>query len=162
MKKTYCTYHSFKDSEGNSHSMASQLYAVGIYIIFDNNPALQGGSTPQKIIKLQNKLRADEKAGLISELSFGGEITVTDDSGTWERVREVEDIVPEPINLKVGGTYVCPRSGKRREYLFTVCKLDDDNVEFSVSPLCKLLDSLKIGDNLYKSDIGTFRASVTV
>ncbi|EKU92182.1 hypothetical protein HMPREF9447_00632 [Bacteroides oleiciplenus YIT 12058] len=48
MKVSYHTYHSFKGKDGNECSMASQLYMTGIYVIYNNNSALQGSSTPQK------------------------------------------------------------------------------------------------------------------
>lgn len=157
MKVKYHASHSFTDKEGINHSMLSQVYAVGIYVIYDNNPALQGGATPQAIRKIQTKLRKAEENGEVTNLEFGLEITVTNDGGQWKAVTEP---LYEPIEIKVGESYPCPRKVKGTNYTFHVSKVENETVDFSVSPLCPLLDSYKIADNLYRSPIINFCATI--
>jgi len=79
----YHVSHSFK-FKGKEHTMLSQQYKVGVYVIYDNNPGQQGNVKPSALSNLQNKLRRDEKSGKITDLVFGPQITVCDDSGLWE------------------------------------------------------------------------------
>jgi len=75
-------FHSFKQ-DGQEHSMTSQVYKIGLYIIHDNNSAQQGGyETPQPIINTQKILRKAQKEGKITDLYFSPAIKVTtDDDG---------------------------------------------------------------------------------
>jgi hypothetical protein len=78
----YSAFHSFK-LNGKESSMTSQIYSIGLYVIYDNNSTQQGGhETPQPIVNLQKKLRKAEKAGEITDLHFSPPIKVTtDDDG---------------------------------------------------------------------------------
>lgn len=161
MKVTYNTYHSFKDKDGKKRTMTSQLYQVGIYVIFDNDSTLQGSLTPQKIRKFQNKLRKDEKAGLISELCFGPEITVSDDSGFWKEI-----VNPKEIFVRKGKTYECQRPGTGKIYHFTITGMTVSNereeclVTFTSTPKCDELPQLKISDNCFSANIFSFQRSI--
>lgn len=157
MKVKYNASHSFTDKEGIKHSMLSQIYAIGIYVIYDNNPALQGSTTPQSIRKIQTKLRKAEGNGEVSNLEFGLEITVTNDGGQW---KEVKAPLCDPIEIKAGESYPCPRKVRGTNYTFHVSKVENETVDFSVSPLCTLLDSYKIADNLYRSPLTNFRTTI--
>ena len=67
---------SFVDSDGVEHGYLAQIYQVGIYIIFDNNPRLQSSTDVKKLKAYHNKLVKMEAKGEISDLTFGGEIEV--------------------------------------------------------------------------------------
>ena len=122
MKASYHASHSFKDKDGNECSITSRLYMTGIYVIHNNNSALQGCSTPQKIRKLQNKLRKDEHAGIISALHFGREIMASDDAGYGKEV-----VVPKTIFVKKGKTYECKSPATGSTYRFTITDLQISN-----------------------------------
>lgn len=161
MKVTYNTYHSFKDKDGKKHTMTSQLYQVGIYVIFDNDSTQQGSLTPQKIRKIQNKLRKYGKAGLISELCFGPEITVSDDSGFWKEI-----VNPKEIFVRKGKTYKCKRPGTGKIYHFTITGMTVSNereeclVTFTSTPKCDELPQLKISDTCFSANIFSFQHSI--
>lgn len=162
MKVTYNICHSFKDKNGRQQTMVSQLYQTGIYVIYNNDSSLQGSSTPQKIRKLQEKLRKDERAGLITDLIFGSEITVSNDSGLWKEVVDMDSIL-----VKEGKTYKCKSPNTGNIYLFTVTELsigDESNdciLIFSSSPECQEISKFKIGDNSYRVNVYTFQKSIT-
>jgi hypothetical protein len=69
---------------------ATQLYRIGVYIIFNNDSAMQGNMSPSRITKLAKNLKKAEEAGKITNLIFGREIRVSDKSGFWEEVKEVQ------------------------------------------------------------------------
>lgn len=162
MKVTYNITHSFKDKNGQQQTMTSQPYQTGIYVIFNNDASLQGSSTPLKIKKLQNKLRRDERTGLITDLTFGPEITVSNDSGLWKEVVERDSIF-----VKEGNTYKCKSPNTGNIYLFTVTELsigDEPNdciLIFSSSPECQEISKFRIGDNSYRVNVYTFQKSIT-
>lgn len=89
MKKkiwTYSPFHSFK-CKGKECTMQTQVYQIGIYVIYDNDSACQSTATPANIIRLQNKLRKAEKAMEITDLKFSAPIKVTiDDSGFYIQI----------------------------------------------------------------------------
>lgn len=161
MKVSYHTYHSFKDKNGNECSMASQLYMTGIYVIYNNNSALQGSSTPQKIRKLQNKLRKDEQAGLISDLHFGRETMVSNDGGAWKEV-----VDPKTIYVEQGKTYDCKSSVTGNTYHFTIIDLQvsderqDCYLTFTSEPKCEELSIPKNGDNTFKTNLFSFQDTI--
>lgn len=75
----YSAFHSFK-LNGKESSMASQVYKIGLYVIYNNNPAEQGGcETPQPIVDLQKELRKAQEEGKITDLYFSPAIEVTTD-----------------------------------------------------------------------------------
>lgn len=162
MKVTYNITHSFKDKNGQQHTMTSQLYQTGIYVIFNNDASLQGSSTPLKIKKLQNKLRRDERAGLITDLTFGPKITVSNDSGLWK-----EAVERDSIFIKEGNTYKCKSPNTGNIYLFTVTELsirDEPNdciLTFSSDPECQELSMFKISDNTFRANVYNFQKSIT-
>ncbi|HSH24870.1 MAG TPA: hypothetical protein VLA13_04955 [Massilibacterium sp.] len=90
MKKwKYHVSHSFiiKD-ENKKVSFLSQLYKVGIYAIINGDPSQQLSLTPKKVAKMEKNLIAMEKKGLIINLKFGPEMTVTkDENGFFVRVK---------------------------------------------------------------------------
>ena len=79
----YSPFVSFKDDKDVKHTLATQLYQTGIYMIFDNNPALQGGvSDPSPIVRFHKKLKKDAENKKITDLEFSIPIKVsTDQSG---------------------------------------------------------------------------------
>lgn len=161
MKVSYHTYHSFKDKDGNECSTTSQLYMTGIYVIYNNNSALQGSSTPQKIRKLQNKLRKDEQTGVISDLHFGREIMVSNDGGVWKEV-----VDPKTIFVEQGKTYDCKSSVTGSTYHFTIIDLQvsderqDCYLTFTSEPKCEELSILKNGDNTFKVNLFSFQDTI--
>lgn len=86
-KWTYHTTHSFKNKDGKEVSFVSQLYRIGVYAIINNDPAMQINTTPSEIVKMEKKLLAQQKKGKITDLIFGNEITVSDDTGFYQEVK---------------------------------------------------------------------------
>jgi len=84
------TYHvssSFTHVEsGTKHVMASQLYQIGVYVILDNNSAQQFGCKPSNMVKAEKQLNADLALGLISDVTFGREIKVSEIDGFYVEV----------------------------------------------------------------------------
>jgi hypothetical protein len=88
-KFTYSPFHSFK-IEGKEHCMQSQLYQIGVYVIYDNNSSYQGGATPSGIVKLQRRLRQAEMRSEITDLQFSIPIKVAEVEGFWKQINEEE------------------------------------------------------------------------
>lgn len=65
--------------EGKEHSFITQLYKVGVYIIFDNNSGSQGNMRPSQMQRMCNRIKKDFNNNLITNLELGREITVTED-----------------------------------------------------------------------------------
>lgn len=88
MKKwTYHRTHSFVENK-ERFIFDTQLYKTGIYAIINNDPALQFNLTPKDIVKVEKKLRKEEKEGKIKELSFGLPITVIEDEqGFYKEIK---------------------------------------------------------------------------
>ena len=86
MTWTYHISHSLINNAGDKVTFMSQVYKVGIYAIINNDSGLQCDLIPSDIVKTEKKLRKLEKQGKITELQFGQEITVSDDTGFFERV----------------------------------------------------------------------------
>lgn len=154
MKVTYYASHSFRSSDGKSHTMITQLYQVGIYVIFDGKPSLQGGMTPQKLSDLQNNLRKDAEKGLITDLKFGQKMTVSDDSGGWKIVADLDAVF-----VQEGKGYECTSPVTHKVYLFTVTglKLSEERhecvINFKSDPKCEEL-------SMFTKDRKNFEANV--
>lgn len=87
MIHTYHRSHSFIVVETEERiSMITQLYNIGVYAIINNDPSLQFNLQPGNIVKIEKDLNKQLKAGIIKDLKFGVEITVTDETGFWEEV----------------------------------------------------------------------------
>jgi hypothetical protein len=71
-------------------SLVTQLYQVGVYGIWNNNSSEQGSYTPAQLQLMVKKLKKAEESGEIKELVLGREITVTDETGLFTEVEEVE------------------------------------------------------------------------
>lgn len=77
---TSCSYIDVKTDI--KHTVATNLFQIGIYIIFDNNPKYQGTTTPQLMQKFIKDLQRDLQSNIIKDLVLGREISVTkDDNG---------------------------------------------------------------------------------
>lgn len=83
---TYHTSHSFTDEQGQKMSAQTQLYQVGVYMIVNGDPALQFNIEPKAIVKMEKSLTKDAAAGKITDLTWGPEITVSDETGFFEEV----------------------------------------------------------------------------
>ena len=69
--------------------MQSQLYKIGVYVILDDNPSMQFGLTPARIMGVEKKLKKDEIAGKITNLVFSSPIKVTtDDDGFFIQIED--------------------------------------------------------------------------
>lgn len=92
MKKstTYNVSGKFTHVETNTeHNFQTQLYKVGIYIIFNGNPSRQASTSPERIKKLISDLKKAESKGEIKDLFFGREIKATkDEHGFYVEVTE--------------------------------------------------------------------------
>lgn len=86
-KWTYHMSHSYKIKDGISVSFATQLYQIGVYAIVNNDQSKQSCMTPKNIVACEEILRKAEKEGKISDLVFGQEITVSDDTGLFIEVK---------------------------------------------------------------------------
>lgn len=86
-KITYHRSHSFKDTEGVSHSFLTQLYDIGVYGIFDGNPSMQGKFSPAQIVKIEKRISKLAEEGEITDLQFGSLITVQEIDGAWKEVK---------------------------------------------------------------------------
>lgn len=91
---SYSPSHHYKIN-GKIHTMASAVYKVGIYVIYDDNPKLQGTTTPENIRTLQNKLKKEETAGKISDLYLSPAIRVTLDANGFYIQLKDGDTAPE-------------------------------------------------------------------
>jgi hypothetical protein len=76
---SYSPHHSFKIGD-KKHDMMSQVYRVGIYVIYDSRPDSQGSTTPEGIRAIQNKLKKAETAKEITDLYLSPAIRVTMDT----------------------------------------------------------------------------------
>lgn len=73
-------------TESGKLSMKSQLYNIGVYVILNGDPSLQFGLSPQKMVAQERELMEDVKAGKVSDLALGPEITVEEINGFWKEV----------------------------------------------------------------------------
>ena len=89
MKKsvTYHKSHTFTDSEGIKNTFQTELYSVGIYCIINNDPKQQLSLEPKNLFDIEKKLIELENEEKISDLVFGEEITVSDETGLWKEVK---------------------------------------------------------------------------
>jgi hypothetical protein len=86
-KWKYHTSHSFTHvSLDKKFSFQTQLYKVGVYGILNNDAGMQMNLKPQDIVKLEKKLTKDLEKGIIKDLEWGREITVSDETGFYEEV----------------------------------------------------------------------------
>ena len=76
-KYKYHTSLSFVDVEsGETFSFLTQLYQIGVYLIINNNPALQYNLAPSSIMKQEKHILKLFKNGSIKDLKLGRAITV--------------------------------------------------------------------------------------
>jgi len=68
-----------KEHKGIKESYVTQLYQVGVYIIWNNNPAEQGSMKPSQMGTLVKRIQEAEATGEIKDVVYGREITVTED-----------------------------------------------------------------------------------
>ena len=89
-KYKYHISHSYYHKESNEKiHFLTQLYQIGIYGIVNNDPALQGSFSPNKIVQIEKHVKKELEEGNISDLEFGREIIVRKDKdGFWEEVKE--------------------------------------------------------------------------
>lgn len=86
---TYYVSASFDYNNGKeitNQCYATQLYQIGVYIIWNNNSSSQGNMTPNQMSTLRRKLISDEKKGTISNLQRGREIVVHEVDGFFKEV----------------------------------------------------------------------------
>ena len=75
---SYYTYASF-NFDGKNHNVKTQLYKVGIYVIWNDDPAMQGNITPHQAQKLFKEIQKDFDDEKITDLVLGRPIKVTKD-----------------------------------------------------------------------------------
>lgn len=83
---TYHKSHTFVEN-GTNIECITQLYQLGVYLIVNGDPAEQYVMQPKDMVKLEKRLKREEKKGNITNLEFGIPITVTGESGLWEEVK---------------------------------------------------------------------------
>lgn len=75
---------SYLTKEGQEVNIHTQLYALGLYVIINNDPA-KTFSTPQSMEKQKKKLIEAEKEGLIRDLRFGPEYSAVKIDNFWQK-----------------------------------------------------------------------------
>lgn len=87
-KKTWTYYRSGKMllKDGTATSFATQLYQIGVYLIIDNNSALQGGTHPKNMERLVKDWEKKKEEG--ATILWGSSITVTEEDGFFEEVTQ--------------------------------------------------------------------------
>lgn len=83
----YHTSVSYTDKKGVEHKRLSQLYEIGVYVIIDNNPALQFNTTPSTMMKSEKRIKKDIESGEVTNVVWGKEIQVHEVNGLWEEVK---------------------------------------------------------------------------
>jgi hypothetical protein len=86
-KWTYPVCVEVKDTEGKVvFSAMSQVYKIGIYVIYNNNSAQQGGLAPSAMVKLMRQFKPENIKGDYT-VEFGRDVTVTmDEQGFYVEV----------------------------------------------------------------------------
>jgi len=69
--------------DGTQESYSSQVYMIGIYIIWNNDPSSQGNMKPAAMEKMCKKIQKDVDSGKISKVDWGTEVTVKDLNGLY-------------------------------------------------------------------------------
>lgn len=83
---TYHKTHSYKDKEGKEFSCLTKQYQIGVYGIVNNDSSLQFTQSPDGMRKLERKLKKEEEAGKIYDLSFSYPIKVVEVNGLWQQI----------------------------------------------------------------------------
>lgn len=86
---TYHKSHTYIDNNNVEHTFTTQLYQIGVYGILDGNPALQGSFAPNQIVRIEKSLIKLKDKGDIKDFTLGLPITVTNENGFWEEVKNV-------------------------------------------------------------------------
>lgn len=81
MKKKIWKYHVSHSfiHKGKEYTATTQLYLSSVYMIINNDPRLQTNTSPQNMVKMEKTMQKDSDSGVITDLKFGREITVTED-----------------------------------------------------------------------------------
>lgn len=88
---TYCVNATFDyniEDEIIHKSYMTQLYQIGIYIIWNNDSSQQGSMTPSGMSRIKKSLIKDEKLGNINNLVLGREIKVIKINGFYTEIKE--------------------------------------------------------------------------
>jgi len=84
---TSCSFtYNTKEHGGIKQSFMTQLYQIGVYIIWNGNSAEQGSMSPDQMVTLMKRIKKLEVSGEITDLVLGREITVTDETGFFVEV----------------------------------------------------------------------------
>jgi len=86
-KITYHKSHEFTTNDGSEFTFATQLYKVGVYGILNNDANMQGNFKPQEVKKMEKNLQKLLDTKKIKSFKLGIPITVTDESGLWEEIK---------------------------------------------------------------------------
>jgi hypothetical protein len=65
--------------DGSKENYSTQLYRVGVYIIWNDHVESQGNMTPKDMERMCKKIKKDLTAGNIVDVQWGGEITIEQD-----------------------------------------------------------------------------------
>jgi hypothetical protein len=84
---TYHISHEFTEN-GVRHKAQTQLYKLGVYLILDDDAALQFGVNPKDMVKVEKNLNKRLKNGEITDLTYGRSITVHEKDGFFEEKTE--------------------------------------------------------------------------
>lgn len=90
-KYTYPVAATLKKDGKVVHTVDTQLYRIGIYIMVNNNPANQSDMSPEQVVKYMKQFKQDNLNDGVT-VEFAREITVHEnEDGFWEEVVNQED-----------------------------------------------------------------------
>lgn len=87
--KSWTYYKSAKITypDGRVDSYITQLYVIGVYIIWNNDPSCQGSLEPVDMSKMNKKIQKDVDAGEIT-CEFGFPITVIENEEGFVELKD--------------------------------------------------------------------------
>ena len=89
-KFTYAKNWTITNLDGSMHTMGSQRYDIGIYVIYEPNRR-QSSVAPSTMVRRQREVTKMFNNGMFKDLSFGPEITVHLVDGLWKEYNEYEE-----------------------------------------------------------------------
>lgn len=89
MAKTSWTFYksaTITTPESKEETYQSQVYQIGIYVIFNNNSSMQATFSPAQMEKMCKTMQKDLEKGIIKEIKWGPEVTVKKVDSFWKEV----------------------------------------------------------------------------
>lgn len=83
----YYTSSEITHLDGELESYKSQLYQIGVYVIFNGDPALQTTFKPTGMQKMCKQIQKDVENGTLKAVKWGREIVVEEVDGLYVEVQ---------------------------------------------------------------------------